>query len=50
MTYLAPEYYYKKVMDLLTSNALAEFSESLREMGGCLLEKAELYKDDESSM
>lgn len=39
-------------LDLLTSIAFAfaEFSESLREMGSCLQEKAELYKDDESSM
>lgn len=31
-----------------TANSAYEFSESLREMGGCLLEKAELYKDAES--
>lgn len=31
-----------------TANSAYEFSESLREMGGCLLEKAALYKDDES--
>ncbi|KAL9229405.1 hypothetical protein vseg_004873 [Gypsophila vaccaria] len=32
-----------------TANSAYEFSESLREMGGCLLDKAELYKDDDSS-
>ncbi|XP_021727527.1 uncharacterized protein At2g33490-like isoform X1 [Chenopodium quinoa] len=31
-----------------TANSAYEFSESLREMGGCLQEKADLYKDDES--
>ncbi|KMT09642.1 hypothetical protein BVRB_6g130940 [Beta vulgaris subsp. vulgaris] len=31
-----------------TANAAYEFSESLHEMSGCLQEKAELYKDDES--
>ncbi|CAO2831268.1 unnamed protein product [Amaranthus hypochondriacus] len=31
-----------------TVNSAYEFSESLREMGSCLQEKAELYKDDES--
>ncbi|KAK9669868.1 hypothetical protein RND81_13G160100 [Saponaria officinalis] len=32
-----------------TANSAYEFSESLREMGGCLLDKAELYKDDDDS-
>lgn len=31
-----------------TANSAYEFSESLHEMGGCLQEKADLYKDDES--
>lgn len=31
-----------------TANSAYEFSESLREMGDCLLDKAKLYKDDES--
>lgn len=31
-----------------TANTAYEFSESLREMGNCLVEKAELYKDDDS--
>ncbi|KAL2907072.1 hypothetical protein RDABS01_005782 [Bienertia sinuspersici] len=33
---------------VVSFNDLREFSESLHEMGGCLIEKAELYKDDES--
>ncbi|KAJ8432710.1 hypothetical protein Cgig2_009768 [Carnegiea gigantea] len=32
-----------------TANTAYEFSESLREMGNCLVEKAELYKDDDSN-
>ncbi|XP_074294347.1 uncharacterized protein At2g33490-like isoform X1 [Silene latifolia] len=31
-----------------TANSAYEFSESLHEMGGCLLDKAELYKDEDS--
>ncbi|XP_074302534.1 uncharacterized protein At2g33490-like [Silene latifolia] len=31
-----------------TANSAYEFSESLREMGGCLLDKAKLYKDGDS--
>jgi hypothetical protein len=32
----------------LTPSALSEFSESLREMGSCLLEKTALHDDEES--